>query len=97
MISSGGNNKPAAITALTMRRRAAPPDGPISRADYGSAGGLTTIGQAGAAIGMPAQAPTIATTLRAMGYPTGQFGKNHFGDRNEFLPTPTCSDTSHYQ
>ena len=49
--------------------------------------GLTTVGQAGAAIGMPAQAPTIATALRAQGYVTGQFGKNHFGDRNEYLPT----------
>jgi arylsulfatase len=49
--------------------------------------GLTTVGQAGAAIGMPAQAPTIATPLKAMGYATGQFGKNHFGDRNEYLPT----------
>jgi arylsulfatase len=36
---------------------------------------------------MPAQAPTIATALRSMGYATGQFGKNHLGDRNEFLPT----------
>jgi arylsulfatase A-like enzyme len=49
--------------------------------------GLTTVGQAGATIGMPAQAPTIATALKAMGYATGQFGKNHFGDRNEYLPT----------
>ena len=49
--------------------------------------GLTTVGQAGAAIGIPAQAPTVATALKAMGYTTGQFGKNHFGDRNEFLPT----------
>jgi arylsulfatase A-like enzyme len=49
--------------------------------------GLTTVGQAGATIGMPAQAPTIATALKAMGYATGQFGKNHLGDRNEFLPT----------
>jgi arylsulfatase len=36
---------------------------------------------------MPAQAPTIATALKSQGYVTGQFGKNHFGDRNEFLPT----------
>jgi arylsulfatase A-like enzyme len=43
--------------------------------------------QAGATIGMPAQAPTIATALKSMGYATGQFGKNHLGDRNEFLPT----------
>src|SRR6266540_1907537 len=49
--------------------------------------GLTTVGQAGAPIGMPAQAPTIATALKSQGYVTGQFGKNHFGDRNEFLPT----------
>jgi arylsulfatase A-like enzyme len=49
--------------------------------------GLTTVGQAGATVGMPAQAPTIATALKAMGYMTGQFGKNHLGDRNEFLPT----------
>jgi arylsulfatase len=49
--------------------------------------GLTTVGQAGAKIGMPAAAPTIATALKDMGYATGQFGKNHLGDRNEFLPT----------
>jgi arylsulfatase A-like enzyme len=49
--------------------------------------GLTTVGQAGATTGMPAQAPTIATALKSMGYTTGQFGKNHLGDRNEFLPT----------
>ncbi len=48
--------------------------------------GLTTVGQAGASIGMPAQAPTIATALKSMGYRTGQFGKNHLGDKNEFLP-----------
>ena len=49
--------------------------------------GMTTVGQAGATIGMPAAAPTIATVLKEMGYATGQFGKNHLGDRNEFLPT----------
>src|SRR6516162_2409449 len=49
--------------------------------------GRATVGQAGAAIGMPAEAPTIATALKSMGYATGQFGKNHFGDRNEYLPT----------
>jgi arylsulfatase A-like enzyme len=36
---------------------------------------------------MPAQAPTIAAALESMGYATGQFGKNHLGDLNEFLPT----------
>ena len=49
--------------------------------------GLTTVGQAGATVGMPAAAPTIATVLKDMGYATGQFGKNHLGDRNEYLPT----------
>jgi len=49
--------------------------------------GLTTVGQAGAPIGIPAAAPTIAAALKDMGYATGQFGKNHLGDKNEFLPT----------
>jgi len=49
--------------------------------------GLTTVGQAGAQKGMPKEAPTIATALKAQGYATGQFGKNHLGDRNEYLPT----------
>jgi arylsulfatase len=49
--------------------------------------GLATVGQAGATIGMPAAAPTIATALKDMGYATGQFGKNHLGDLNKFLPT----------
>jgi arylsulfatase len=49
--------------------------------------GLVTVGQAGATVGMPAQAMTIATALKEQGYATGQFGKNHLGDRNEFLPT----------
>ncbi len=49
--------------------------------------GLTTVGQAGSPIGMPVEAPTIATALKSMGYATGQFGKNHLGDLNKFLPT----------
>jgi arylsulfatase A-like enzyme len=49
--------------------------------------GMTTVGQAGASIGIPAEAVTIATILKSMGYATGQFGKNHLGDKNEFLPT----------
>ncbi|PZQ51525.1 MAG: arylsulfatase [Rhodovulum sulfidophilum] len=49
--------------------------------------GLTTVGQAGADVGMPAQAVTLATALKAEGYATGQFGKNHLGDLNKFLPT----------
>ena len=42
--------------------------------------GMTTVGQAGAKIGIPAEACTIATALKAQGYATGQFGKNHLGD-----------------
>jgi arylsulfatase A-like enzyme len=49
--------------------------------------GMTTVGQAGAPTGLPAEAVTIATVLKSMGYATGQFGKNHLGDKNEFLPT----------
>jgi arylsulfatase A-like enzyme len=49
--------------------------------------GMTTVGQAGADVGLPAQASTIATALKAQGYATGQFGKNHLGDLNKFLPT----------
>ena len=49
--------------------------------------GLTKVGMPGADIGLRAEDPTIATALKARGYTTGQFGKNHFGDRDEFLPT----------
>src|SRR6516164_4156717 len=49
--------------------------------------GLTTVGQAGADVGIPMEACTIATALKAQGYATGQFGKNHLGDLNKFLPT----------
>ena len=49
--------------------------------------GLTTVGQAGADVGIPAQAVTLATVLKALGYETAQFGKNHLGDLNKYLPT----------
>ena len=49
--------------------------------------GLTKVGMPGADIGLRAEDPTIATALKEQGYATGQFGKNHFGDRDEFLPT----------
>ena len=49
--------------------------------------GLTTVGQAGADVGIPAEAATLATALKAQGYATGQFGKNHLGDLNKYLPT----------
>jgi arylsulfatase A-like enzyme len=49
--------------------------------------GLTTVGQAGADVGMPDQSVTTALVLKSMGYATGQFGKNHLGDLNKYLPT----------
>jgi arylsulfatase A-like enzyme len=48
--------------------------------------GLTTVGQAGADVGMPDQAATIAIALKPLGYETFQFGKNHLGDLNKYLP-----------
>jgi arylsulfatase A-like enzyme len=48
---------------------------------------MTTVGQPGADVGLPAEASTIATALKSMGYATGQFGKNHLGDLNKYLPT----------
>lgn len=49
--------------------------------------GLTKIGLPGAPEGIKAEDPTIATLLKPLGYVTGQFGKNHLGDRDEMLPT----------
>jgi arylsulfatase len=49
--------------------------------------GLTKVGLPGAAVGIQPQDPTIAELLKPLGYVCGQFGKNHLGDRNEFLPT----------
>jgi arylsulfatase len=49
--------------------------------------GMTTIGIPGSARGIQKTDPTLAEVLKPLGYATGQFGKNHLGDRNEFLPT----------
>ena len=49
--------------------------------------GLTKVGMPGADLGLQAEDPTIAELLQPLGYATGQFGKNHLGDKNEFLPT----------
>ena len=49
--------------------------------------GLTKVGIPGAPIGLQARDITIAQALKPLGYATGQFGKNHLGDRNEYLPT----------
>src|SRR5215471_15432173 len=49
--------------------------------------GLTKVGLPGSDLGLQAKDPTIAELIKAQGYVTGQFGKNHLGDKNEFLPT----------
>jgi arylsulfatase len=54
---------------------------------HGLRTGLTKVGLPGATLGLRAEDPTIAALLKPLGYATGQFGKNHLGDRNEFLPT----------
>ena len=66
-----------------MLRPAAPPAAP----NFITGGiplrtGLTTVGQAGADVGLPDQAATIALALKVQGYETFQFGKNHLGDLN---------------
>jgi arylsulfatase len=49
--------------------------------------GLSKVGMPGAPVGLQPEDPTIAELLKPLGYATGQFGKNHFGDLNRFLPT----------
>ena len=49
--------------------------------------GMTTIGIPGSTLGIQKEDPTLAEVLKSQGYATAQFGKNHLGDRNEFLPT----------
>jgi arylsulfatase A-like enzyme len=49
--------------------------------------GMTKVGLPGATVGLQKEDPTVAELLKPLGYVAGQFGKNHLGDRNEFLPT----------
>ncbi len=49
--------------------------------------GLTTVGLPGSDLGLQKEDPTLAEVLKAKGYATGQFGKNHLGDLDEHLPT----------
>jgi arylsulfatase len=49
--------------------------------------GLSKVGLPGAPVGLQAEDPTIAELLKPLGYASAQFGKNHFGDQNRFLPT----------
>ena len=54
---------------------------------HGIRTGLTKVGFPGAPMGMSQSDPSVGGLLKNLGYATGQFGKNHLGDRNEFLPT----------
>jgi arylsulfatase len=54
---------------------------------HGLRTGMTKVGLPGATLGLQKEDPTIAEMLKPLGYATGQFGKNHLGDRNEYLPT----------
>ena len=54
---------------------------------HGLRTGMTKVGLPAAALGLRKEDPTIAELLKPLGYATAQFGKNHLGDRNEFLPT----------
>lgn len=54
---------------------------------HGLRTGLTKVGLPGATLGLRKEDPTIAELLNPLGYASGQFGKNHLGDRNEHLPT----------
>jgi arylsulfatase A-like enzyme len=54
---------------------------------HGLRTGMTKVGLPAATLGLQKEDPTIAELLKPLGYATGQFGKNHLGDRNEFLPT----------
>src|SRR6187431_899202 len=49
--------------------------------------GLSKVGMPGAPVGLQARDITLAQALKPLGYATGQFGKNHMGDKNEYLPT----------
>ncbi len=54
---------------------------------HGLRTGMTKVGLPGATLGLQKEDPTVAELLKPLGYATAQFGKNHLGDRNEFLPT----------
>jgi arylsulfatase A-like enzyme len=62
---------------------------------HGLRTGMTKVGLPGATLGLRKEDPTVAELLKPLGYATGQFGKNHLGDRNEFLPTVHGFDESY--
>src|SRR6478735_5114218 len=62
---------------------------------HGLRTGLTKVGLPAATVGLHKEDPTIAELLKPLGYATAQIGKNHLGDRNEFLPTVHGFDEFH--
>src|SRR6478609_4313408 len=60
---------------------------------HGLRTGLTKVGLPAAPVGLQKEDPTIAELLKPLGYATAQIGKNHLGDRNEYLPTVHGFDT----
>ena len=56
--------------------------------------GMSKVGIPGVDVGLSPEDPTIAELLKPLGYATGQFGKNHLGDLNKYLPTVTDSTSS---
>jgi arylsulfatase A-like enzyme len=79
-MTSGGTTLASTTVATWGTRRRTSTQSPIRT-------GLTKVGLPGADIGLSAKDPTIAELLKPLGYATGQFGKNHLGDKDEFLPT----------
>ena len=59
---------------------------------HGLRTGLTKVGLPGADLGLRPEDPTVAELLKPLGYVSGQFCKNHRGDKDEFLPTNHCCD-----
>ena len=86
--TSTASPRKARCSPTGMASRAAPPDAPPSSpGSRRSAPASPRSACPGATIGLQAEDPTIAEFLKPLGYATGQFGKNHLGDKNEFLPT----------
>ena len=79
--------KECASPTITLKPVARPVEQTLSLGELPIRTGLTTVGQAGSPLGIPDEAVTIAQVLKSSGYATGQFGKNHLGDLNKFLPT----------
>ncbi len=75
---------------ITMRSQVQPLDvQPLLQVKYPIRSGMTTVGRPGSPLGYKAATPTLAESLKPLGYMSGQFGKNHLGDRNDTLTDST--------